>query len=120
MQDSASATPADIHASPRISLSVEGGGKKRVTIPYERTRAVLQTRELLKQLCDAKETPRIPKRIRERAGSLLEHYPTPLEVEIAHRAAPDHFGPVPPFSRVGVTRFVKDVLDVAGEQSSGD
>ena len=72
-----------------------------MTIPYERTRAVLQTSEFLKLLCDVKETPRVPKRIRERAGGLLKHFPTAAEVEFAHKGAPDRFGPAPPFSRIG-------------------
>ncbi|WP_345774098.1 BPSL0761 family protein [Hydrogenophaga sp. YM1] len=46
-----------------------------MTIPFERTRAVLQTRELLKRLMDPKDTPRVPRWLRGQAKSLLRHYP---------------------------------------------
>ena len=34
------------------------------------------------------------------AKALLKHYPTYADIEQAHKALPDTFGPVPPFSRL--------------------
>jgi hypothetical protein len=47
-----------------------------MTIPAERTRAVLHTERFLLDLCNPKKTPRVPKQIREEARRLLKHYPT--------------------------------------------
>ena len=46
-----------------------------MTLPDERYRAVIQTRDFLRKLLDPKEAPRIPKRIREEASRCLRHYP---------------------------------------------
>lgn len=52
-----------------------------MTMPYERTWAVTNTREFLYELLDPKKTPRIPKSVRLRAGRLLKHFPTNLDME---------------------------------------
>jgi hypothetical protein len=54
-----------------------------MTLPFERTRAVNNTREFLFSLLDPKQTPRISSAIREQARSLLRHYPTPLDMDSA-------------------------------------
>ena len=46
-----------------------------MTLPDERYRAIKYTEEFLKSLLDPKVTPRVPKAIRQRAYSLLRHYP---------------------------------------------
>ena len=46
-----------------------------MTVPVERTNAVINTEQFLLELIDPKKTPRIPKAIRQRAHSLLRHYP---------------------------------------------
>lgn len=46
-----------------------------MTLPFERTNAVVYTKEFLQDLLDPKKTPRVPKKIRRRAHSLLKHYP---------------------------------------------
>ena len=71
-----------------------------MTIPYERTRAILETRTFLQQLLDPAASPRVPRRVREAARSLLRHYPDYASIELAHKALPHLFGPVPPFSRL--------------------
>ena len=53
-----------------------------MTVPIERTNAVVNTEMFLMQLIDPKQTPRIPKEIRKRASSLLRHYPTKGCMEI--------------------------------------
>lgn len=54
----------------------------KMTLPYERTRAVLRTEDFLRDMLDPKVTPRIPKQLRQHAASLLKHYPTRFEMEI--------------------------------------
>lgn len=68
-----------------------------MTMPCERTRALLQTRELLERLQDPAETPRLPRWLRDEAIRLLRHYPSSSNLELAHWVLPDWFGPVPHF-----------------------
>jgi len=53
-----------------------------MTVPRERTNAVIFTEEFLKSLLDPKQTPRVPKSIRDQANRLLRHYPTQYEMEV--------------------------------------
>lgn len=71
-----------------------------MTIPFERTRSILETRQFLQELTRPRETPRVPAAVREIARKLLRHYPGYPEIELAHQALPHLFGPVPPFSRL--------------------
>ena len=52
-----------------------------MTIPSERTRAVLRTEQFLLRLVDRK-SPRVPTWVREEAKHLLRHYPTRYEMAI--------------------------------------
>lgn len=70
-----------------------------MTIPYERTRSILETRDFLRELQDPRLTPRVPASVREHARALLRHYPSYADIELAHKALPMVYGPVPPFSR---------------------
>jgi hypothetical protein len=54
-----------------------------MTVPFERTRAVNYTRDFLLELIDSSKTPRVPKIIRQRAYSLLRHYPSEFDMEVA-------------------------------------
>lgn len=62
-----------------------------MTLPFERTRAVLLTREFLQDLMDRSKTPRVPARVRAQAGTLLRHYPTAADMALAGRAIPAWF-----------------------------
>lgn len=53
-----------------------------MTVPYERTNAVKFTENFLLDLCDPQKTPRVPRAIRQRAASLLRHYPTRYHMDI--------------------------------------
>jgi hypothetical protein len=53
-----------------------------MTVPRERTNAVMWTEQFLLQLTDSKQTPRVPKVVRDQARHLLRHYPTRYEMEI--------------------------------------
>jgi hypothetical protein len=69
-----------------------------MTTPFERTRSLIGTKELLERLQDPKETPRVPPWLREEARQLLRHYPTYSSIELAHKVLPHVYGPVPPLS----------------------
>jgi len=66
-----------------------------MTVPTERTRAVVFAHAFLKDLLDPKITPRVPKDVRATAKWLLRHYPEPSTVEFAHSLCPLLFGPLP-------------------------
>ena len=86
-----------------------------MTMPYERTRALIETKQFLQELQDSKLTPRVPAAVREIARKLLRHYPSYSEVELVHRALPMFYGPVPPFSRShGKTAITALGLDKIG------
>jgi hypothetical protein len=57
-----------------------------MTIPYERTRAVLQTRELLEKL--ATGAPIDPDSLRRQAQALLRHFPEPFHIDLSAAAVP--------------------------------
>lgn len=53
-----------------------------MTLPDERYRSVLQTKQFLCDLLDPKKTPRIPKDIRRRASGCLRHYPDKFHMDL--------------------------------------
>ena len=59
-----------------------------MTLPDERYRAVVQTINFLTEICN---TPRVPKRIKEQARSLLRHYPSAWDMKRAAENCPDVF-----------------------------
>lgn len=52
-----------------------------MTTTVERYRSLRQSRKLLEELCDPGKTPRVPSLVRDRARSILRHYPTDLEID---------------------------------------
>jgi hypothetical protein len=82
-----------------------------MTLPYERTNAVNWTREFLYDLLDPKKTPRIPRELRRRAGSLLKHYPTEFDMDRASGALTTGLIPTEPvFSKDTLGQILKDRL----------
>ena len=55
-----------------------------MTMPYERTRAILGTRTLLENLIDPKKTPKVPEDIRVWAGQCLRHYPSHADLQLVN------------------------------------
>jgi hypothetical protein len=53
-----------------------------MTLPFERLRAVNSTREFLFDLLIPSKTQRVPKEVRDRARSLLRHYPFESDMEM--------------------------------------
>lgn len=64
-----------------------------MTMPSERTRAVLQTREFLQWVVTAELTPETLKRLKGEARMLLRHYPNSMQLHLAHLACPVWWGP---------------------------
>jgi len=59
-----------------------------MTLPDERYRAIKMAEQLLRDLCDPKKTPRVPKKVRFRAASALRHYPGSYDLQQLEQAAP--------------------------------
>lgn len=57
-----------------------------MTLPDERTRAILAARRLLADLATGEEK-RVPRATRDRARACLRHFPLPCEVEWIAEAA---------------------------------
>ena len=64
-----------------------------MTTPRERTRALLQTKEFLRELIASDKTPGIPEEIRRQAKILLRHYPSLVHLELASKALREQYGP---------------------------
>ena len=62
-----------------------------MTLPDERYRAVLAAERLLKDLCDPRVTPRVPRAVRQRASSVLRHYPGSWDMDRAAHSCPEVF-----------------------------
>ena len=62
-----------------------------MTLPDERYRAIVQTQKFLLDLCNTQHTPRVPKLIRDRARSMLRHYPTTFDMQRAAATSPEVF-----------------------------
>ena len=59
-----------------------------MTMPDERFRSVVKTREFLQEILT---TPRVPKNIKDGARWCLRHYPSNWDMKMAAKGAPDHF-----------------------------
>lgn len=46
-----------------------------MTLPEEEARAIAMTRTFLYALLDPKQTPRVPREVRQKARRVLKHYP---------------------------------------------
>ena len=60
-----------------------------MTLPDERYRAIRYAEQFLKDLCDPTKTPRVPRAIRQRASSVLRHYPSEYHLERLAEKSPD-------------------------------
>lgn len=80
-----------------------------MTMPDERTRSLLQTRDFLEELCSSGQTPGVPEEVRREARRLLRHYPMNMHLNLLHKALPRWFDPLPPASPVAA-----DIVDLLG------
>jgi len=83
-----------------------------MTTPFERTRALLQTRDFLHRLTSLGDDA-IPLSMQIEAEALLARYPTLSDIETAHKSNPEIFGPVPPFSRMSGGVMVEAAVSAA-------
>ena len=63
-----------------------------MTMPHERTRAVLQTKDFLRWVLSADATSETLMQAKSEARALLRHFPSTSDMEIAHHACPMWFG----------------------------
>lgn len=66
-----------------------------MTLPYERTHSIKMTRDFLRSLLDPKQTPRIPRKIRDQAYYCLRHFPADWDIEQVAKKSKNVFGRVP-------------------------
>ncbi len=59
-----------------------------MTLPDERYRSLRITETLLRDLCNSRTTPRVPREIRQRAAQCLRHFPGQYDLQQLERAAP--------------------------------
>lgn len=64
-----------------------------MTMPFERTRAVMQTKEFLQWVMTAEATSENFLQAKREARTLLRHYPSSIDLHLAHLACPGWFGP---------------------------
>ena len=60
-----------------------------MTTPEDRYRALKQSRKLLEELCDPGKTPRVPSIVRDRARSILRHYPSDYNLDQLAENSPE-------------------------------
>lgn len=66
-----------------------------MTMPSERTSAVVHTAEFLRDLTMPSVTPEVPHAVREEARRLLRHYPGRGDMSLVHGVMPQWFGELP-------------------------
>ena len=92
-----------------------------MTLPDERYRAVVQTKNFLLEILN---TPRVPKAIKDRARAMLRHYPSPYDMHRAAAGAPEvfqeHMEDLHRFIRAGEQQQREILVDDNHEGSTTD
>jgi hypothetical protein len=60
-----------------------------MTTAEDRYRAIKQSRKMLEELCDPGKTPRVPSIVRDRARSILRHFPNDYDLDSLAENNPD-------------------------------
>jgi len=60
-----------------------------MTLPDERYRAIMYAKKFCEDLLSSDKTPRVPKAIRQRALSVLRHFPDEYHLSMLAEARPD-------------------------------
>ena len=71
-----------------------------MTLPDERYRALKQGKKLLEELCDPGKTPRVPKIVRDRAYSVLRHFPNDYDLDNIAEKCPDYLDKISTSDRI--------------------
>ena len=61
----------------------------KLTLPDERYRAIKWAEQFMRDLCDPKLTPRVPRSVRAQARSVLRHYPSEYYLRQLSESRPD-------------------------------
>ena len=76
-----------------------------MTLPDERYWALIKTEQFLIRLQNPQQSPRVPRYVREQAGSLLRHYPGTYYIEEMARNSPTILSPeIEPLHRMILAR----------------
>ncbi len=78
-------------------------------MPDERYRAIKQSKRLLEELCDPGKTPRVPSLVRDRARTLLRHFPSEYELDNIAEKCPDLLDKQP-FSVEKLNKYIGDKI----------
>lgn len=62
-----------------------------MTLPDERYRSLVRTKEFLIELLNSQSTPRVPAIIRQQARGLLRHWPDNYHLEMMCKEMPTYF-----------------------------
>ena len=62
-----------------------------MTLPDERYQNIVQTKKFLMALLSPRMTPRVPRTVRDRARSLLRHFPDDYILEMMSNDMPEYF-----------------------------
>jgi hypothetical protein len=60
-----------------------------MTTAEDRYRAIKQSRKMLEELCDPGKTPRVPSIVRDRARSILRHFPSDFDLDCIAENSPE-------------------------------
>jgi len=71
-----------------------------MTLPDERYRAMRCGYQFLMELCNPAATPKVPRSVRERARSILKHYPGQYHFEMIAEALPNEFSKTSSFLKL--------------------
>jgi hypothetical protein len=83
-----------------------------MTLPDERFRSVIAAKNFMADLLDPKKTPRVPKEVRQRAYSILRHYPSYWDLERVSDKSPEVFQPqIEPLTRM-VMQYNQDKKEI--------
>jgi hypothetical protein len=83
-----------------------------MTLPDERYRAVMAAAKFMEELSYSSETPRIPLKIRQRARSILRHFPSDYDLDRAAEVAPYVFQKqMEPLYKMVLQKTLEDQID---------
>ena len=68
--------------------------EQSMTLPYERMNSLRSAEQLLCDLLDPKATPRVPREVRQRARSILRHWPMGSQLDMLCERIPELYNTV--------------------------